>query len=267
MSKLIKSANAKELDDSVKTINVRQVFVASHEDQIDIHEDQQDTGKNVHYKEPEKLLIEAQQHAGALLNEAYDEIAAKRMELEQYEKNVLNEAEKKFTEAEKSGRKQGYEAGVLEGRQSYDELIKKAENAVRKAQEDYFLKVEKAESDLLDLALKVAEKIIGESIVKDHNAWIHLVKEAVKEVREQEEVKIYVPVSAYELTLQHEQEIKEIALHTRHLYIYPDSSLLKHSCIIETPFGKVNASIDSQLEEMKKALHEMLKAGDQDEYS
>ena len=43
-------------------------------------------------------------------------------------------------------------------------------------------------------------------------------------------------------------------------YIYPDDELEETSCIIESENGRIDASVDSQLEEIKIKLFEMLES-------
>ncbi|UCZ51726.1 flagellar assembly protein FliH [Bacillus shivajii] len=273
MSKLIKSAYANKLEDSVKTIGVRRLYTNNDENDPSIEHDEMNEQAEQQYSgkqnevERENILLEAKQQAEELIEEAQLEIDAKKKEIAEYENNIAKEAEVRFEKAKQAGEKEGYEAGLIKGKQAYDQKIVEAQKIIDQAKQDYISKIGDSQSDMLDLSLNIAEKIIGKTIDEDPDAFLQLVKEAVTEVREQEEVKIYVPPNCYERTLKNKREIKEIALNTRQLYIYPDASINEDSCIIETPFGKIDASIDSQLTEMKTALHELLKSGDQHEHS
>lgn len=53
-----------------------------------------------------------------------------------------------------------------------------------------------------------------------------------------------------------------IALFPKELdfYIYPDEELSEMDCIIESANGRIDASIDSQLEEIKNKLIELLES-------
>lgn len=213
----------------------------------------------------EHVYEEKQKEANELIENAKQEIYEWKQQLLEQEEKLKQEAELKFQQAVAEGEKKGYEAGYEAGFQAYASEIKKAQQIIERAKEDYRQKLEESEPVMLQLAMEVAKKIIGDTLEKNEDAWIHLVKEAVKEVQGQEEIKIFVHPDWYEKTLNHQDEIKEIALHTRDVYIFPSHDVEENSCFIETPFGRLDASVDSQLKELKRALLEKLKEGERNE--
>ncbi len=54
------------------------------------------------------------------------------------------------------------------------------------------------------------------------------------------------------------QEIEQTIGNQASLSIFPNKELAKYSCIIETPFGQIDASIDTQLTELKTKLIDLL---------
>ena len=263
LSKLIKSINAVQHEKTAKMIKVRSPFPSNFHTSEEESRDEQPirSGKSVHYNE-QRILEDAKQNAEQMLEETKIQISSWQQELKEKEEQQHQEAEIRFEKAEKSGKQEGYEAGLIEGRQAYEAEIKKAQEIVAKAKEDSIKHMEDLEPVMLEISLKVAEKIIGSALKDSEEAWMYLVKEAVAEVRSHEEIKIYVHPDWYDTALNHQNELKQIALHTQELYIFPDTAIGMNDCIIETPYGRLEASVDSQLKEIKQALLQKLKEGE-----
>jgi flagellar assembly protein FliH len=259
LSKLIKSTNTIVSGAGEKVIKLR--LYGQREKVRDNRESGAQPGMSVHYKERNLLEEDAKKTAEEIILNAKRQAELLQNELLKQEEEIRAEAEQIFQEAEKKGWQQGYEAGQLEGKSQYEKEIRKAGDLVRKAKEDYFSHLEKAEPVMLELAMEVAEKIIGETLERTGDAWTYLIEEAVREVRSHEEITIYIHPEKYENVLHHKDELQQIALHTRELYIYPEAGIGKNDCVIETPYGRVDAGVDSQLKEIKMTLQEKLKEG------
>jgi flagellar assembly protein FliH len=67
--------------------------------------------------------------------------------------------------------------------------------------------------------------------------------------------------SRYSFLLSRKDEL--IALFPREVdfYIYPDEDLLEEACLIESANGRIDASVDSQLDEIKNKLIDLLESG------
>ena len=72
------------------------------------------------------------------------------------------------------------------------------------------------------------------------------------------ETQIHVHPNQYEFLLSKKEEILSIFTQDTNLVIYPDSDLSEGSCLIESPTGRIDAGIDTQLTEIKNALIESL---------
>ncbi|UTR15100.1 flagellar assembly protein FliH [Salipaludibacillus sp. LMS25] len=268
MSRLIKSASTHASKVEGKTIQLREVKVPMKEKPLNLTETAFSGDINdseVHDNEQHGL--EQKKHD---VMQREEELINAKAEWEAYIKQEEAAFEEKkriqFSQAEDEGFTKGYEAGVQEGQKSIQKDVQEAKHIVQLAKHDYEQKLDEASGEILELAMKVAEKIVSQTLETTSNAWISLVKEAITEVREQEEVKLYVAPAWYETTLSHKKELEGIALHTRELLIFPDDSLPTNGCVIETPFGQLEASADSQLREIKRLLSENLKKGDQHEH-
>jgi flagellar assembly protein FliH len=207
-----------------------------------------------------------------VMEQVKQEAAKIRQEAEQYyeemRQQVLKEKEEWHIEKERLvqlAREEGYRAGFEKGREEalehYDELIAKARHITELANVQFYEQINASAETILRIGMKAAERIIGEALEKDQNYFLSLVKRVLKEVREQTEVTVYVHPLSYEIVARQKEELKSLFPHEVDLFIHPDDKLQEHACIIETPFGRIDASVDTQLAQIKEKLFERIKEG------
>ncbi|AOM83188.1 flagellar assembly protein FliH [Salisediminibacterium beveridgei] len=211
-------------------------------------------GKESEIKMREEELQRKEEELNNQWRQFEEEAAVIRQEMNQ-------QAEQIFNEAAENGFNQGHQEGIEQGKTQCDEQIQEARQMIELARHDVVRRIEEAEPDILELSVAVASRILGKTVETHPETWLHMVKQAIYEVREQEEVKVYVPPDWYPMTIQGQRELQEVAVHVGELIILPDEQLSGHQCVLETPFGRVDASMDTQLLEIRHALFEVLKDG------
>jgi type III secretion protein L len=147
-------------------------------------------------------------------------------------------------------RQRGYEDGLMEGKMAITEQM--MENVSKTV--DYFSSIEDKVVDTVIIALK---KIIGEMHEKD--LIMGVVRNALSVVRMQKQVTLRVCPSQKELV---QTEINNIIAEfpgISFLDVVPDTRLKEGGCIIETDIGVVDASINTQLEAIKKSLSKVFR--------
>ncbi|WP_226034948.1 flagellar assembly protein FliH [Aquibacillus saliphilus] len=189
------------------------------------------------------------------------ESAHKQVEIDK--EQWKDEKEKLVQQATESGYNDGYVLGKQESVTKYNTLIDEARSIVDIAQADYHSTIEKSEDAVLQLALSAASKILHVEIEETDN-FINLVKHVIKEMKEQSAVTIYSHPEDYRLILTFKEELVNIISSKVELSIYPDTALNRGSCIVETPYGKTDASIDSQLQELRNKLFDFSQEEDRE---
>lgn len=200
-------------------------------------------------EEAEQIVKEAQLKAQSIYNQVENE----KQDWEQEKAKLIDGAKREgFTKGMTEGRNQGYN--------EYHQTILMAQEVVDNSKKDYLQQIASAERTILQLGIKVAEKILGEKL-EDNESFLSLVKNALKEVREYQDVKIHVNPRHYEFLLSRKEELTAILTYENDIYIYPNNELSETACTIESAKGRIDAAIDSQLEEMKIKLLELLESG------
>lgn len=247
MSRLIRSKTA-SLRQEKKIISVKKI---NHEprSQCKASKWEQQVPAEHTKKEAEIIIDEAKRYVETLKEQI------------EKEKSLWTEERKKLVEESKS---KGFLDGVNEGRekgyQEMEEQLKIARQTVELSKLDYREKLESSEQTILALGLKVAEKILSERLNGNSEQFLPLVKGVLKEAREYKEVQLHINPVHYEEVLSQKNELLKIFPRETEFYIFPDDSLPQEGCMIESPNGRIDASIDKQLEEIKKKLFALLES-------
>lgn len=256
LSRVIKSPFARTVSNHAKTIEIKQVIHHKESYSNEIEEQQNNIVETV---DTEAMIQEAKLEAEAIVQRALDEANAIREQISQEKLNAEEEMQLLKEQAKQEGYQEGFHQGETNALTQYEAIIEEAKSIVELAKQDYLTTIEKAEPVIIDLAMAVCQKIIGNVIDENDEAWNIVVKKVIEEVREHDDVKLYVHPNYYERTLAQKDELLSILNQSQELYIYPSATQDEHTCIIETPFGRIDATISSQLEEVKQQLHEKLR--------
>ncbi|MDL4840061.1 flagellar assembly protein FliH [Aquibacillus rhizosphaerae] len=170
------------------------------------------------------------------------------------EKQIWETEKKQLIEdAQLSGYQDGFDSGSKESMDQYKQLVDHAKTIVDEAKTDYLRTIDQSEEEILKIGINVASKIIH-TVIDEGDEFINIVRDVLKEVKEQASINIFSHPEDYQIILNHKQELLNIISSKAVLSIYPDSDLEKGSCIVETPFGKIDASVQSQLLELRNKL-------------
>jgi flagellar assembly protein FliH len=251
LSKIIKAPFTRNAGNDKKVIEIKDYFT--------VPKQVPETNSNLQTQlQTQTILENAKVEAETLKREA-------QLYYETVQRQILQEKENWEDEKQQlveMARKEGYEIGLQQGRQDglaqYHQLIEQARQIVESANNEYYRQIEAANETILLIGLKVAEKILDAHLSENNKHFISLVKRAIREAREHSEVKIYVHPIYYDAVISQKDELKEIFNQEVDLFIYPDAQLPEHGCIIESPFGRIDASVDIQLQQIKEKLRERL---------
>ncbi|WP_066053259.1 flagellar assembly protein FliH [Robertmurraya korlensis] len=253
MSRLIKSTWVpQEFTNENKVISIKAI-----KNQTDETEEESSL---VSYQERERILAAAQIEANRIVQEAHEFAAQIREQIEQERQSFQLELQAMAQQAQTAGFNQGHDEGKQQGYNEAHVIIEQAKETVALSKYDYEKKVESSERTILSLSLKVAEKIIANTLTGDSEQFLPIVKKALKEAREYREIQLHVHPTHYEFLLIQKEDLLRIFPKETELYIFPDSELTDQSCIIESANGRIDASVDQQLDEIKRKLYELLES-------
>lgn len=219
--------------------------------------------ESIVYKyEPEKeqILMEAKLAAENILMEAQQKAQTIHQQLLDEEEAWQQEKLELIEEAKKEGFQMGYLDGKDQGYKEFKATISLGKEVVASAKKDYQKQIQSSEKVILQLGVKVAEQIIGNKLEENEETFLSMAKRALKEASEYKEVQLHIHPKHYGYILSQKEELLSIIPKETDIYIFPNDDLQNSSCIIESANGKIDASVDSQLEEIKTKLLEILES-------
>lgn len=171
-------------------------------------------------KEAARILEEAEEFAAEIRREA--ETEAENLKMQAYARGTANALEE-------------FEANLIESREIREKVWRDTEK------------------DLLRLAVRLAERIVGREIEKDDNTIIEIISTALQNARQQE--KLTVRVNPKDLPAI-EKETENFASGGRIQFIdfVADPRVESSGCLIESEVGTIDARLETQLRVLERAL-------------
>ena len=194
-----------------------------------------------------------------------------KAEAAQIVEDTKKEAEELLERVHKEGYDAGYEEGkqdgIKDGREHIEEELAdivrqandKAQKTIQDAKEqtaEYFIR---AEDEIVAVVMMAIEKILPQHFLDVPQTVLPVVREAIRHVRDQREIKIHVDPDSYDLVLMARSEFQSMLTDgTAIIEVVSDEALKPGDCVIETPNGGVDARLSTQLELMKTAVQSVL---------
>lgn len=172
--------------------------------------------------------------------------------------NWIQERNQLVEEAKEEGFREGFSKGRDESLEQYKHLIEQANTIIAASNKDYQSTIDKSEETILHLAIQIAERIMKLELENRPESFLPIVKEAILSIKDQRELSIFLHPDNYEHVLTQKNELEKVLDSKATLSIFINERLDVGSCVIEHPFGKVDASIDTQLNQIKQVLHEIV---------
>ena len=189
-----------------------------------------------------RLLEDSRIEAEQIKNQARDE-GREIGEREGYEKGYIDGYEKAQQEVEKTLKKEADEL-LLELR----DLIASVEQKKREMLEQY-------KDDLRDIAISIAEKIIRVSLKSSGDIIKRMIISATEGIMSKEWVKIYIARCDAEMAVNVDSMlINSISYVSDHIKIIVMENEAPGTCILEFPDKVIDASTNTQIENIKEII-------------
>jgi flagellar assembly protein FliH len=176
---------------------------------------------------------------------------------------IVKEAERTAGEnakriEEEAGMK-GFEEAFTEVKKQYEDLIEEAEYIREHARVEYNDVIASIESDAVNIILDVAKKVIGTEINSNRENILYLIKQAFEKCSNKENVILKVSPEDYEFVCDNKDRLLSMIEGIGELEIKKDSSLKVYGCIVETPLGSIDASLQTKLKKIEEAFRDIIK--------
>ena len=183
--------------------------------------------------------------------------------VEEPQENILQFTEEKFNEKLNHVYQQGFDEGlslqkdkiVAELKQRVD-LLDKIAKEVASFKSEIF---KSSDEIVVNLALEIARKIINYQVTDDTSTILEVVKKALKKLTAMEnKFVVHINPEDEEVLSLHIEELANQTTSSRHIEIQADNRITKGGCLVESDFSTIDATIETQMQEIERALHKEL---------
>ena len=187
---------------------------------------------------------------------------------EEIEEMYIEEARKKSELFFEEEMKKAYEEGMSRAKLEADEILMNTRVEAEKIFEeaivmknnianDYMATMQSMESEIVELVLEVAQKVIAKEIKKP-DYIVGIVSEAIEKVNSKKDTVLKVAESDYEYILENKEKILLNVEGFGEVDIQKESSLESGSCIVESQFGIIDGGLKSRMSQIEKQVQKIL---------
>jgi len=215
-------------------------------------------------------IVDREKRVEQMLREAATSCEIMKQEAEKQQAVMLHEAEEQAEAIREEARKAGHEEGAAAGRQEGIEQLRqeqhqilvdaneRAANLLETANAEKKTYLQQAEQDVVTIAMEVVSKVLPQHFIDVPQVILPLVQKALSKVRDQPELLVHVGSESYDMVLMARAELQSLLEGNAALEIKPDDTLGPGDCVVETPNGNVDARLATQLEQIKKAIQDVM---------
>lgn len=218
-------------------------------EEIRLEEDDEEL--SVPREDPADIISKAKEEAEFIIKEA-------EMEAERLIEKAKTEAEGIRASAAEEGRKDGYDSGIETARKEYENLINEAEIIRQHARTEYEEILAGVESDIIELVIDVSRKVLGEEIRTDRECILQLVRKAFEKCVSRDGIILRVGPSDYDVLNEKHEKLLQIMEGAGEFEIKKDYSLKPGDCIVETPFGCIDAGVETKMQKIEEAFRQVI---------
>ena len=167
------------------------------------------------------------------------------------DRNIISRAQNEAIQIKETAKQEGYQAGI-------DKAVSDIEELKSKFAEFYNYKdalFEKVSGCIMDISVEIAKKIIKKEIEADKDTTISIIKGALEEVnRTENKITLKVMPKEVEIVKDKLPEIFADNTFEAKILVVPDVNISEGGVIIETSNGLIDATVQTQLAIIEKAL-------------
>lgn len=175
-------------------------------------------------------------------------------------RRILSDAAREAEELRERAAREAEELREAAYQEGLESALAELNHVLLEAHERRDAALSGAERDVLRLAVKLAEKIIGREIERDDAALADIVSAALRHARQQESLTVRVNPADLPRVQAHRERLDPSG-RARFIDLVADPRVAHGGCVIEGESGTVDARLDTQLRVLERALLARAAAG------
>ncbi|SHF37314.1 flagellar assembly protein FliH [Desulforamulus putei DSM 12395] len=197
---------------------------------------------------PEELLMMARQQAAEM-------IARARREAAEIIEQARAEAALSARQIKEQARQDGWQEGITASEKEAEEIRRQAREVLFQAQDTFRHTLEKMESEIVDLAVDIAERVVMTQLAVEPQTVMEIARECMELVKNRPLVNIYVNHADLAIIEQGKNQLLQGLPGKVELNVLVDNGIKPGGCRIETDQGQVDATLETRWQEVLKALY------------
>ena len=202
-------------------------------------------------EKPEDIIKQAHEEAAMIIKEA--EYEARRIMDDAY-----TEAKEKAAVMEEEAWQKGYAEGIAAAQKQCGETIAEAEEIKAGALMKHDEVIAGIEAEVINLVIDISKKVIGSEIALNKENMIYLIKQAIDNCSNKNGIILKVAPEDYDFLVINRDKLAALIDCTDEMELKQETSLKQGACILETPFGNMDAGVRTKLKKIEEAFMELV---------
>lgn len=157
----------------------------------------------------------------------------------------------------------GYQKGLIEGQASFHDKLEEAKEIITLSHKDYIKNIEDSEETILKLSIQIANQVLRKQLLENEGIYTEYIKSAIRHVKEMKGIRIRISPDNYQKIYKYRDEFSQLLTVDEQVYIIPDEELASFDYLIDSDSGRMDASLDTQIQELQTKLLEILRGKDE----
>ncbi|WP_164931433.1 FliH/SctL family protein [Longirhabdus pacifica] len=208
-------------------------------------------------QEVERKMKQAEQQAHKRMEQAQAEIERWWEEKREEDAQWIEQCRQ---EAAEEGYKDGFQKAEGNVQEQYADTLEQAASIIQYAHKQKQSIIDEAEPFLVEVSIAIAEKVMNKELEANSEWILDMIKHALEKQREKGIISVCVSPSHYQYINDAKEELKLNMDAQTELQVVPDYSVKDAGCIIRSSNGSIDATIDTQLKEVKQKLMQVAKS-------
>lgn len=187
-------------------------------------------------------------------SEAETMIENARAQAEDILSNTRRQAQDLLEEARKQGYEEGKKRAFEFAHLEIGEAVSEISALLHSLEEQKAGMLRNYEGKIRDLAIHIAKKVIQTELDNNNETFLNIYRSAVQELRDQEWIRLSVSDLQVQFATENADTLMSLAKGAKHIEIVGLPEAPSGTCIVETPDGIVDASLDTQMDKIKEAF-------------
>ena len=174
---------------------------------------------------------------------------------------ALAHAESEADRLRVAAREQGLHEGREEALAALAPGLEALSQAAEAVQADQYARADRLEAHAVDLALFLAEKIIGGALAVEPERVLEAVRGALRGIVERERVTVLVHPEDLELVRDSMDAVRASLGGIEHCEVQAERRVSRGGAVVRTPDGDVDARVDTKLQRAREVVEAALSSG------